>query len=184
MISHKLKFIFVHIPKTGGVSVQSQLRGYAEEWYGRHSRIGFYTTKSQSNLCDYFKFTIVRNPWCRIVSCYHFLKKSNIIPDVTFTEWVTQKKCNSFTTRWECKSSLNWITVKGHNKMDFVARFENLESDFKIICEGIGIDNKKLPHFNKSKHKNYQSYYDDITENIVKNKYIDEILQFGYKFGD
>ena len=54
MISHNYKFIFVHIPKTGGVSVQSQLREYAEEWHGRHNRIGFYLNKSQLNYNDYF----------------------------------------------------------------------------------------------------------------------------------
>ena len=93
MISHKHKFIFIHIPKCGGTSVEQTLlknEDIPEErilkWnlteeeqqeyrlyykYGnidvQHRKIDQYKTENEKN---YFTFTFVRNPWERFLSEY------------------------------------------------------------------------------------------------------------------
>src|SRR5947199_7305777 len=93
MISFQKRFLFVHIPKTAGNSIQSVLRDYSEdqivalrseqdgiEHFGLHNPN--YKIRKHSTLAEYrmalgdeqfrslYKFACVRNPWDRMVSYY------------------------------------------------------------------------------------------------------------------
>ncbi|MEM9173535.1 MAG: sulfotransferase family 2 domain-containing protein [Pseudomonadota bacterium] len=86
MIAHKLKTIFIHIPKTAGSSIEVALdsvektnKGAVDPRTGEHNPV---TTKPEKHYdavaCrnaygadvwnDYFKFAVVRNPWDRLHS--------------------------------------------------------------------------------------------------------------------
>lgn len=99
VISHKKKFIFIHVPKTGGNSINLALGDYCDsdfsfrrvttkdiETYGLDVSL---TNEATGHLLpsevmkvvgpdkwkEYFKFGFVRNPFERLVSDFFYLKK-------------------------------------------------------------------------------------------------------------
>jgi hypothetical protein len=80
LISHEEpKFIFIHIQKTGGVSISNLLRRYSPTTTpGRGLRhiSARRALKQVENPDDYFKFAFVRNPWDRLVSWYTMIDEA------------------------------------------------------------------------------------------------------------
>ena len=82
MISHEKKFIFVHIPRTGGTHLSEFLLPYCDEEslifspYAcnaknnslLHAPILDYMDHYGDEILDYTIFTIIRNPWSRTIS--------------------------------------------------------------------------------------------------------------------
>ena len=194
MISHKYKFIFIHIPKTAGMSIDKKFtntRGicYKTDYEG----LWHYTTeeiieKFGDGVWDeYTSFTVVRNPWDRMVSEYSWQRQQNWgNRDISFFDF--------------CKCNYDWYPEKEklHLKTQFsfcidsaktfrignLVKFENLQEGLNIVCDKIGIPHQKLRHINKSKHKHYTEYYDDENRQIVAEKFAKDIEYFGYKFGE
>jgi hypothetical protein len=143
------------------------------------------------DLEKYYKFSIVRNPWDRLVSWYSYHTRVFKRTNQSFNSWVrngaTTHWKNVDGTYWGDKDPLNcqlWIINKEYPeiKLDFIGKFENLQQDFNIVCDKIGIPSQELPHLNKSKHKHYTEYYDDETKQIVAEKFAGDIEHFGYEF--
>jgi hypothetical protein len=129
---------------------------------------------------NYFKFSFVRNPWDRMLSFYLF-KKTNrafikIADDLSLKDFI-------LTSAGKIKFN-QYSYIDGFDENSFIGRFENLQEDFNIVCDKIGIPQRKLPHINKTQHKHYTEYYDDETLEIFAEKYAKDIEYFGYKFGE
>ena len=186
MISHTHNFIFIHIPKTGGSSVDSVLKKYVRRFV-LHEYLYpnvVHKAEKRNGFLNYFSFCFVRNPWDKIVSQYHFNRDKFGFSDATFEEYVCAFDAGKRIS-WFNYDFLSWMTDKqGNMLIDFVGRFENLQNDFDYACEKIGIPKKKLPHMVKSENrKHYTEYYNEKTKSIIANKYAKDIEYFGYKFG-
>jgi len=211
MINHKYKCIFIHIPKTGGTSIESVFVSNAAKTDVpfKHSTAKEYQKKFNRGFSEYFKFSVIRNPWNLVVSLYHWMwhtdSPTNFFPKQwrarthiplhwTLNDWVKSPNFLRSNPRglsldgprlFQEKTQLDWISNDKCNIIiDYIMRFENLQEDFNIVCDKIGIPRQKLPHVNKSKHKHYTEYYDDETRQIVAEKYKKDIEFFGYEFGD
>lgn len=94
MVSHELRTIFIHIPKTGGSSIEQLIwpiqdgRTEVDLWMGFKDRYSNkYQTGGLQHLLalqvrqelglevfeQYFKFAVVRNPWDKAVSQYRYM---------------------------------------------------------------------------------------------------------------
>ena len=68
--------------------------------------------------------------------------------------------------------------------VDFLIKFENLNEDFKAVCEKIDIPYEKLPHRNKSSKSHYTKYYDDELIELVRNRFMGEIEFANYEYNN
>ena len=69
MISHQYKCIFIHIPKTGGTSIENVLS--QDKSKGSDHRL-LHEYSNCSDFDSYFKFAVVRNTYDRIWSIYRY----------------------------------------------------------------------------------------------------------------
>jgi len=87
VISHQHKFVFIHIPKCGGTSI-SKLKNFCVKNKGLSDHLPYLPNSVTKNdnasyLRDYpeaknYKyFTMVRNPWDRVISTYFYLRSMN-----------------------------------------------------------------------------------------------------------
>jgi len=192
MINHKHKFIFIHIPKTGGQSVW-------EFFYGKNWRqvnnikpgSTHHLNCTKELLNEYFVWTTVRNPYSRTVSLFKWLKKYRRIPKkLSFNDFVNRLNLDLLNLPWSEKrhplGQIEFIEllIGSIENLDFIVQLENLQQDYNIVCDKIGISRKQLPCKNKTNHKHYTEYYDDEARQIVAEKYAKDIEHFGYEFGD
>ncbi len=194
-VDHKNKFVFVHIPKCGGRSIKKVFDLKLHDHYGL-SELGFKSTDYCPELVveDLFKFAFVRNPWDRFVSAYEYLKRGGIPFYDRLKTLVIKKEYPEFKDFLLAKEvwqqwvffypQLEFITVNGSIKTDFVGRFENFQNDFDLICDQIDYSKVKLPHVNKTKHAHYTEYYDDQSIKIIARSFEEDIDTFKYRFGE
>jgi chondroitin 4-sulfotransferase 11 len=204
MIDFKNKFIFLHIPKCGGTSVEWMLRGAglklnAESFHGstnqlknykgkhlwlQHLRIKDMQTLFNINIDNFFKFTVSRNPWSRKVSSFFWENKNNKanLTNKNFKNFVKNPHYRDRSHRY---SQFDFICDKdGKIKIDYVVKLENFEEDINTAFKKAKISFQKPKHHYKTKHKHYTEYYDDETKEIVAEKYAKDIEYFAYKFGE
>ena len=193
MISRKHKYIFVHIPKCGGTSIEKlllRLEGISlpegdkplkylsksagdEYLLGRgrqHMAIGQFP-----DTC-YFSFSFVRNPWSRMVSEYTWRKRIYNYPDNAFRRFILNPPTSKSENHLWTQSSFIDDTV------DFIGRFENLQKDLDHVMGILGLPRQQLSHENRTDHRPYWEYYDDETREVVAARYRDDIERFCYDF--
>jgi chondroitin 4-sulfotransferase 11 len=188
MISDKHKFIFIHITKTGGTSIQKLFQGKLKTHKFAKNYKKLIGDEKWNN---YFKFAFVRNPWDKMVSQYFFIqKKHKGNYELTFREFILGFESFSQGNGEDISVEFNpvqlpWILDDdGNCLVDFIGKFENFQKDFDLVCDKIGVAQRQLPHKNKSKHKNYTEYYDEETRAIVAKQFAKDIEYFDYKFGE
>ena len=144
----------------------------------KHSTLAEYQAAlGEANFGDLYKFTCVRNPWDRMVSYY-------FTPTQSPETW-NRKKFRKVISK--AVSVADYLRLdKGEEdpfeNVDYIMRFENLASDFRIVCEALSISSPTLPQYNRSNREHYSKYYDDELREFVRARFVAEIERFGYTF--
>jgi hypothetical protein len=171
--------------------------------HGSWKDLHIYLLEEGYDPSEYFKFAFIRNPWDKMVSNYHYYlqfmtcKKNKNKDDIKKIQWAK----DSFET-WCTHSSEgvayyqdsrifyinnyeNWLNSP-KLKVDFVGKFENLESDIKkiieTICPHVQYDELEFPHINSTKRRPYQEYYSPKTIDIIRKYYKNTIELGNYEF--
>jgi len=139
-----------------------------------------------------FTFTLVRNPWDRMVSFYHYRLKSKLLrPDMEFREFIIKLKTSrlgekgTFNFYGHYFGSSDFVLDRNNNIIvKFIGKYENRQKDIQYIANMIGskeLGKLAIQKARRSK-KHYSYYYDDETKIIVEQVYHKDIELFGYKF--
>ena len=152
----------------------------------------------------YFKFSLVRNPWDRMVSwfCYADALAGRPAPGrrlmgalhgrlsrgpslrERFGAWLRdpQRNAGFLADGRILREQVDWITdERGGCLVDFVGRYENLHQDFQTLCRRFGVA-VELPHVRRSERAPLADYYDDETRELVRERHRRDIEAFGYAF--
>ena len=197
MISHQHKFIFIHIPKTSGNSLSLFLKSLVNnniilktskmgakqgirviceknDKCIKHENIDYYYKLYGNKINNYFKFTIVRNPYDRMLSYYFFRKSKNINSNYTFDK----KEFIEFIKN-ERYCQYKYIDNTFH-----IVYYEDLINGLKQLDYfkyKVNFDN--YPVLNKSYNSkiNYNDLYDKELKKLVYDKFKKDFELFGYK---
>lgn len=199
MISFQKCFLFVHVPKTAGNSIQTILRHYSEdEIVARPEQDGVerfgvrnpkFKVRKHSTLAEYraalgaerfdslYKFVCVRNPWDRMISYYFSPHRETLAWDKkAFAKMVSTTLPIAEHLRLSAQEADPFANV------DCIMRFESLAEDFPAVCATLQIPLAPLPAYNRSKREHYSVYYDDELRELVRGRFEAEIDRFGYRF--
>ncbi|MGL4310484.1 MAG: sulfotransferase family 2 domain-containing protein [Paracoccaceae bacterium] len=214
IISVGRRYIFVHIPKTGGTSLALALearamkddiligdtpkaRARAGRWKGKpargrvwkHSKLADVEGLVPSEIIDTaFVVTLVRNPWDRMVSYYHWLRGQRfahpavaLAKTVDFTGFVLHPDtaasiaANPYDSY--CRDSA------GRDRATLYARLENLDADLAPFWAHLGFSLSPLPRTNASgRAKDWRSFYTPDTAEALARMAEADIARFGYGF--
>ncbi|WP_306111431.1 MULTISPECIES: sulfotransferase family 2 domain-containing protein [Roseovarius] len=213
IISPGRNYIFVHIPKTGGTSLALALEGRAmrddiligdtPKAKKRRGRIKDVQSAGRlwkhSTLADIdglvstgfvaqaLCFTLVRNPWDRIVSYYHWLRiQAFDHPAVAraktadFTGFLNATDMQDAIRAWDYARYMR--RADGQDQAGFFIRLEHFEEEAGPLWDHLGF-RLDLPHENRSARvQDYRSYYNEADADVVSRLCAVDIERFGYQF--
>ncbi len=211
VISKKYKYLFIELPRTGTTALSHALcKHYSgEKKLNKHTNLYQAKKHLKTDVDDYFIFSGIRHPMDRTVSVYvkystnygnireNYLKKTKEIPwsrpvsklihYKTYRRVIFAQKpgvtFEKYLKKYYKVPYSDWAILDHHN-MDFVIRFENLEDDFKKICELTGMEwNGPIEQRNVTKKKkNWQEYYTDEIRKRAYWVFAPYMNEVGYHF--
>lgn len=204
LISHSKKFIFAHVPRTGGTSITYSLRKYSAIEFDTpdpfeikkiYAKSGFKFHDKLQNIAphylDYFKFAFVRNPYSRAISAYLYIRKTERsvqhrrLKNLTFKQFLLEQYSNYIIYKTKGLQILapqyDFLhSCNGDMLADYVGRYENINEDYNYICRRLKITDTVLPHLNHSNNFGLGEYYDAATVSIINDMFKVDFETFGY----
>lgn len=177
---------FIHIPKNGGTSFQKQFI---------KNDVGHYNiTKLPENIW-HKTIAIIRNPFTRLISLYNYakMKKSywhsidkstkydthdlfTYCNNNTFTDFIKDISINKeLFNHIHIRPQYTWIITPNGDIVSKIIKLENVDEELSNLLK----INVKLMKINESTDNKYRNYFNEETEEIVRNLYRKDFELFG-----
>ena len=213
IISRARRFIFVHIPKTGGTAFSlayegraakddiligdtPKARARAARWKGvkaagrvwKHSTladvVGLVTAEE---IEDFLTVTLVRNPWDRAVSYYHWLRVQGFAHPAVglakahdFSGFLNHPQTMTALRLWPAGAYLR--RADGSEKPSLFMRLERYAQDAEPLAAHLGFA-LPLPRVNESpRPADWRPFYSKADAALVAEACAEDIARFGYAF--
>jgi len=178
LISHKHKFIFIHIPKTAGTTMRALLEPVVDDFtnflndegkkiLSKRIAIGLNPSPIHMNIIgvsrildvrleEYTLVTAIRDPFDRFVSYYNYLKFNN--PSHRLHPAANKLTLNQFVpfliNDKEFDTACQYSFIRRDNKIlmknVYILKTEQLEEDYKKFCEIFQLPVFPIKSLNKS----------------------------------
>ena len=214
IFSRGRRYIFIHAPKTGGTSLALALeaRAMADDimlgdtpkarkrrqrlqgvqtsgrlW--KHAMLtDLYGLVTQEEMEGFFVFTLVRNPWDRVVSYYHWLRCQSFDHPA-----VALAKAHDFPGFLRAPAILDGLRQSpygryvtdagGIERADLFVRLEHIHEDLAPLEAHLGFSLGAIPHENRSNRaKDWRQYYTAADAALVAEACAPDIRRFCYAF--
>jgi hypothetical protein len=166
--------------------------------HARISQLVAFGILSEDESEQLFRFCGVRNPFDSIVSLFektrsryvrqlnnpdHFIHRSprqleavRVISE-GFPAWL-----RVMYTRDLSKPPAH-LEAALNERMDYVVRFESLQSDLDEVMAKLDLESRAVPQLNVTgRTPEYRSYYDDESRELVERRFALDLDRFGYQF--
>lgn len=192
--------VFIHIPKTAGLMIESVLNLWSlrnphrvRRNFRNHGQVSFghqsykkmlkNGTVSQEFHDLAFKFCIVRNPYDRAVShyCYARHKHPDLLdPKYSFVEF-TDMLGNRRNINIKFRPQYTWIDGLD---MNYIGRYENINDEVRYLASVLDVPVRNIPTINSSNHEPYKQFYCEKSKRNVERFYRKDFDIFGYGHDD
>jgi hypothetical protein len=212
IISPSRRFVFVHIPKTGGtaltLALEARVRaddiliGDTPKAQARRRRLAALTPAGRlwkhstladvagvvpEDLSEWCILTLVRNPWDRLLSYYHWLRGQSfdhpavtLAKSTTFSRFLNDPGTRAAFGAWPAAAYTR--DAAGVDRVTLAARVERLEVELEPFWRHLGF-RLTLPRANESvRPRDWRPAYSDADAALVATLCAEDISRFGYSF--
>ena len=214
IFSRGRRYIFVHAPKTGGTALTLALEARAMKddviladtpkgrarrrrvqdvpaagrlW--KHSTLAdIRGLATNEELASFFTFTLVRNPWDRMVSYYHWLRAQRF--DHPAVALAKRAEFSTFLNAPETRAAFadhpygSYVTTgDGQERCDLFLRLEHFADDAAPLEAHLGFRLGPLPVVNASERaRDWRPYYSIADAAALAEICAADVTRFGYRF--
>lgn len=193
-IHERMKLIFIHVPKTGGMTVthffsRGSDRGWRDDFSLFNQQIGIHSgTEKVHNLIgeemhDYFSFAFYRNSWSWFFSLFRYIRRTPDHPvyprakDMTFEEFCFQEATGFY------RPQKPLVTLNGKQAVTRLIDFEQFGTAFPDILVSLGYNDVKVEAKNQAKSSvDYRKQYTPEMRDHIAKVYAEDIKYFKFEF--
>jgi hypothetical protein len=200
LASHDRRFLFIHVQKTGGTTVEHLLKKAVPDVgkpEGCRKHAGLRSAlRKHPHVAGYWTFGFVRNPWARYVSWWSMIQKVSL-PE-SKASWSRNSQFVQGTAKYPSfeafvergpedfsrlsRPQISYLTTTTR-KADFIGRTETFAEDMRAVLARLDLSlPEELPQRNRSTHGSYRDYYTPATRDRIGELFKADIDAFLYDF--
>jgi hypothetical protein len=210
LISDSHRFLFVHVQKTGGSTIDNNLSASLGDVRRipeahRHAPLER-LLQLEPGLADYWTAGFVRNPWARMVSWWRMVERFRDGAERGVERYLDHLQRNKFVAGiiekhpdFESfvlhataehprlrKPQVEFMNAPGFGQgrsADFVGRQESLEDDLHTIYDHLGLEWVELQSVNIDPGRpDYHDVYTPVTRDRIAELFAADLAAYGYEF--
>ncbi len=152
--------------------------GIKDDTFTMHFSAIQYKKYLQDDYNKCIKFTVIRNPYNRIISMYNFITPNFLQSKKNFIKFLLNIKNNKLKNNWFNTQHSYIVDENGRNIIDYYIKFEKIDDDWFSFCKKYNIPYLKLPKLYAKKI--YIELLDYYTKQLIYDIYKIDFIYFNY----